>query len=131
MPAAANSGQYVATGRRDRARPRSASMWAASATTPFVEDQTLTIVSCCHGRPGAASPPQRSTTRPAADDHATAGSDVAAAAEVLDERLLQRPERRVACAVDEFVRCCVAHDASLLVPLSERDGPCVNVGNHY
>src|SRR6266508_413927 len=37
-------------------------MWAASATTPLVDDHTLTIVSRFHGVPGAVKPPHRATT---------------------------------------------------------------------
>jgi hypothetical protein len=62
--AAANSGQYLATGASRSSSPWSASWCAQSAVMPFVVDQTLVSVSFAHGvpRPGSAQPPHKSTT---------------------------------------------------------------------
>ena len=64
LPAAANSGQYAATGASRSSSPRSASRCAHSAVGPLVVDHTFTRVSRSHGRLRAASaqPPHRSTT---------------------------------------------------------------------
>ncbi len=49
LPAAANSGQYLATGASRSRSPRSARISALSATIVLVVDQTLVIVSCSQG----------------------------------------------------------------------------------
>ena len=64
LPAAANSGQYRATGAARSSSPRSARISAHSAVIVLVTDQTLAIVSRCQGivRSASANPPQTSTT---------------------------------------------------------------------
>ena len=64
LPAAANSGQYVATGAWKSMRPRSARISAHSAVIVLVIDQMFVMVSRSQGRSvsGSARPPHRSTT---------------------------------------------------------------------
>ncbi len=62
LPAAANAGQYSATGASTSTCPRSASTCIVSAVGPLVVENTDPKVSSCQGTPGRASPPHRSTT---------------------------------------------------------------------
>ncbi|MCW2913158.1 MAG: hypothetical protein JWN52_1226 [Actinomycetia bacterium] len=55
LPAAPNSGQYVATGACRSSSPLSARMSAHSAVIVLVVDQALVMVSRCHGRVRASS----------------------------------------------------------------------------
>src|SRR4051794_2145432 len=64
LPLAANSGQYDATVASGSSVPRSISRFTHVAVTPFVEENTGTIVSSRQRPPPVASarPPQTSTT---------------------------------------------------------------------
>ena len=64
LPAAANSGQYLATGAVRSRSPRSARISAHSAVIVLVVDQVLRMESRCQGvvRAASAYPPHRSTT---------------------------------------------------------------------
>ena len=63
FPAWANSGQYVATGSLYLTSPRSARRCNVVATTPFVVEKLIDIVSRSHGRPATSRvPPHTSTT---------------------------------------------------------------------
>lgn len=64
LPAAPNSGQYLATFAYGSSSPRSTSIRAISATMVLVLDQTLVMVSSAQGvvRSGSAQPPHRSTS---------------------------------------------------------------------
>src|SRR5262249_34934690 len=63
LPAAANSGQYLATAASKSSWPRSTSTSAPSANMVLVVEKTQVIVSRCHRRVRASSaqPPQRSS----------------------------------------------------------------------
>lgn len=64
LPAAANAGQYVATGACRSSSPRSASISTHRAVIVLVVDHTGVSVSRSHGvvRSASVYPPQRSTT---------------------------------------------------------------------
>src|SRR5690348_9702013 len=62
LPLATNDGQYVPIGSSSDSCPDCASRCTTTLTSPFAHENTGTTVSCDHGRPGAASPSQSSTT---------------------------------------------------------------------
>ena len=64
LPAAANSGQYLATGAARSRSPRSARISAHSAVIVLVVEKVLRMESRCQGvvRAASAYPPHRSTT---------------------------------------------------------------------
>ena len=64
LPAAPNSGQYLATGASKSSRPDPAYRAASTASMPLPTEKKLTRVSASHGAVLAAvvQPPQRSTT---------------------------------------------------------------------
>src|ERR1017187_1216347 len=99
LPAAANSGQYLATGASGSSSPRSTRMCAASEVIALVVDHTLVSVSGCHGLVLArsAQPAQRFTTGSPATATATLGK---VARECLPHRLVARRATAVDLGLD-------------------------------